>query len=119
MNVHVNFTPTPMHTVLSRLREDKKIEAIKVFRDAYGSGLKEAKDAIEALIGIVAPLGAQPTEYVVISRHHEDSDYEVTRTYGKDSAMYDANSIVDVREEVIVATVVAQSVVTRAMKEVA
>jgi hypothetical protein len=117
MNVHVNVTP--MHAVFSRLREGKKIEAIKAFRDAYGSGLKEAKDAIEALIDLVVPLGAQPTEYVVISRHEEDGDYEVMRTYSKDSAMYDANSIVDVREEVIVATVVAQSVATRAMKEVA
>ena len=27
----------------------KKIEAIKVFREAFGIGLKEAKDAVEAI----------------------------------------------------------------------
>ncbi|QOZ06659.1 hypothetical protein [Bradyrhizobium sp. CCBAU 51765] len=110
---------TPMHTVFSLLRDGKKIEAIAVFRRTYGCGLKEAKDAIEALIDIMAPPSSQPTEYVVISRHEGDSDYEVMRTYGKGSALYDANCIVDVREEVIVAAVIAQSVVTRAMKEVA
>jgi hypothetical protein len=100
-----------MHTVFSLLREGKKIEAIKEFRAAFGSGLKEAKQAIEALMEIMVPLSAQQTEYVVISRHTEDSDYEVMRTYGKGTALYDANSIVDVREEVIVAAVIAQSVV--------
>jgi len=108
-----------MHTVFSLLREEQKIPAIKVFREAFGCGLKEAKDAIEALIDITKPLGAKPTEYVVISRHEGDTDYEVMRTYGRGSAMYDANGIVDVREEVIVAAVIAQSVVTRAMKQVA
>ncbi|EHR00194.1 Ribosomal protein L7/L12 [Bradyrhizobium sp. WSM471] len=116
MNVHVN---NPMHTVVSLLSEGKTIAAIKVFRDAFETGLKEAKEAVEALIDVLGQPGARPTEYLVISRHEEESDYEVVRTYGKGSAMHDANSIVGVREEVIVAAVVAQSVFTRAMKEVA
>lgn len=31
------------------LREDRKIEAIKVYREATGCGLKEAKDAVERI----------------------------------------------------------------------
>jgi len=31
------------------IHEGKKIEAIKVFREAFGTGLKEAKDAVEAI----------------------------------------------------------------------
>ena len=35
--------------VRSLLAEGRKIEAIKVYREATGAGLKEAKDAVEAL----------------------------------------------------------------------
>ncbi|MEV7418696.1 ribosomal protein L7/L12 [Streptomyces sp. NPDC089919] len=35
--------------VLERLRAGKKIEAIKIYRELTGEGLKEAKDAVEAL----------------------------------------------------------------------
>ena len=43
--------------VLSLLRQGRKIEAIKVYRTATNCGLKDAKDAVEALAaqhGIVA-----------------------------------------------------------------
>jgi ribosomal protein L7/L12 len=35
--------------VLALLRDGRKIEAIKLYRDITGAGLKEAKDAVEAL----------------------------------------------------------------------
>lgn len=35
--------------VMQALREGKKIEAIKVFKDATGLGLKESKDLVELL----------------------------------------------------------------------
>jgi large subunit ribosomal protein L7/L12 len=35
--------------ILSLLREGKKIEAIKHYREATGAGLKEAKDAVERI----------------------------------------------------------------------
>jgi ribosomal protein L7/L12 len=42
--------PEPeLHDVLRLLREGKKIEAIKVYRERTGAGLKEAKDAVERL----------------------------------------------------------------------
>jgi ribosomal protein L7/L12 len=37
--------------VIDLLREGRKIEAIKIYRDATGEGLKEAKDAVEAIEG--------------------------------------------------------------------
>jgi ribosomal protein L7/L12 len=38
-----------MDEVLVLLRNGKKIEAIKVYREITGEGLKEAKDAVERL----------------------------------------------------------------------
>ncbi|MGN9755770.1 ribosomal protein L7/L12 [Streptomyces sp. SD31] len=38
-----------MDEVLALLRNGKKIEAIKVYREITGEGLKEAKDAVERL----------------------------------------------------------------------
>lgn len=35
--------------IMSALKLNRKIEAIKIYRDATGSGLKEAKEFIEAL----------------------------------------------------------------------
>jgi ribosomal protein L7/L12 len=35
--------------VIALLRDGRKIEAIKLYRDLTGAGLKEAKDAVEAL----------------------------------------------------------------------
>lgn len=37
--------------VMQALREGKKIEAIKLFKDETGMGLKESKDIIEAMQG--------------------------------------------------------------------
>ncbi|KUN99692.1 ribosomal protein L7/L12 [Streptomyces caeruleatus] len=38
-----------MGEVLSLVRTDKKIQAIKVYREITGAGLKEAKDAVDRL----------------------------------------------------------------------
>jgi ribosomal protein L7/L12 len=37
--------------VIDLLRKGRKIEAIKIYRDATGEGLKESKDAVEAIEG--------------------------------------------------------------------
>jgi hypothetical protein len=61
-------TPAPLATassgvpsgVLDALRQGNKIEAIKLYRKQTGLGLKEAKDAVEALAarhGIVSKSG--------------------------------------------------------------
>ncbi|MDF3146116.1 MULTISPECIES: ribosomal protein L7/L12 [unclassified Streptomyces] len=39
-----------MDEVLALLRNDKKIQAIKVYREITGAGLKEAKDAVERMV---------------------------------------------------------------------
>jgi ribosomal protein L7/L12 len=38
-----------MAQVKAQLRKGNKIEAIKIYREATGLGLKEAKEAVEAL----------------------------------------------------------------------
>jgi ribosomal protein L7/L12 len=47
--------------LLEHLREGRKIEAIRRYRQATNAGLKEAKDAVEALAakrGVVVPRGS-------------------------------------------------------------
>ncbi|MFJ7155165.1 ribosomal protein L7/L12 [Streptomyces sp. NPDC101118] len=41
--------PAGLDRVRALLRDGKKIEAIKVYRELTGEGLKEAKDAVEKL----------------------------------------------------------------------
>lgn len=41
--------PVAEHEILRLLREGKKIMAIKIHREATGLGLKESKEAVEAL----------------------------------------------------------------------
>ena len=45
-------TPTPeqVNAIANALAGGKKIEAIKIYRETTGKGLKEAKDFIDALI---------------------------------------------------------------------
>jgi ribosomal protein L7/L12 len=45
-------------TVLALLASGRKIEAIRVYREATGLGLKDAKDAVEALEARAAAMGA-------------------------------------------------------------
>src|SRR5439155_19686342 len=51
--------PTLRHDVELLLREGKKIPAIKLLRERSGSGLKEAKDAVDTL---EAELGFTPSK---------------------------------------------------------
>jgi ribosomal protein L7/L12 len=41
--------PSLNNRVIALVRDGRKIEAIKLYRDLTGAGLKEAKDAVEAL----------------------------------------------------------------------
>lgn len=123
MNAHDNVNPVaiPMQTILTLVRAGRKIEAIKEFRAGYGGGLREAKDAIEAIADIVMPLGIGPIEYIVLGRYEDGDDYQVIRADSRDEAMHHANSIVDLHAEVAVAGIVARSitVTVRSMKELA
>ena len=114
----MQVTDNPMKTILSLLRQDRKIEAIKAFREAFGvASLKTAKDAIEA-INECMPNGTGHGEYIVISRYDLGDDYQVFQADDRDQAMHEANRIVDARVEVAVAGIVARSVITRSMAEV-
>ena len=44
-----NAAPTVLPEILDLVRRGKKIEAIKVYREQTGLGLKEAKDYIDSL----------------------------------------------------------------------
>ncbi|MEW4454275.1 ribosomal protein L7/L12 [Bremerella sp. JC817] len=41
--------PSSLEAIKQKLREGKKIEAIKLLREESGIGLKEAKDQVEAI----------------------------------------------------------------------
>lgn len=41
---------TPMNDILELALNGRKIEAIKRYREVHGVGLKEAKDAVEAMV---------------------------------------------------------------------
>lgn len=43
--------------IAAALRDGRKIEAIKIYRQAYGTDLKDAKDAVEAIEAQRAQLG--------------------------------------------------------------
>lgn len=71
----------PFIDVRKLIAGGRKIEAIKLYREITASGLKEAKDAVEALergIGVPLryqpPIGApQPTPFSVPSEQHAGS----------------------------------------------
>jgi hypothetical protein len=107
---------TPMHTVLNLLRQDRKVEAVKEFRAAYKTDLRQAIDAVEAIRDVYLPSGA--TDFIVVSRYDGHDDYQVSHVNSKEEAMNDANRIVHVREDVVVASIIARSIITRAMQEV-
>jgi hypothetical protein len=114
----MQVTDNPMKNILCLLRQNRKIEAIKVLRDTYDViSLKMAKDIVEA-ISRCMPDRTEQNEYIVISRQDLGDDYQVSQADNKELAMQEANRIVDDRVEVVVAAVVARSIVTRAMAEV-
>jgi hypothetical protein len=109
--------------IVTEMRAGRKIEAIKQWRILYGVGLKEAKDAVEALCSAFIPnvafSPAPAAQYVVFSRYGAD-DHEYSRYTADDRADADtfAARVCNSRDEVIVTQVVAQSVTTRSMKAV-
>ena len=44
-----HLTPAQRQTIMNHLRDDRKIQAIKLFREYTGTGLREAKNAVEQL----------------------------------------------------------------------
>lgn len=74
------YQPTQIAKIqaISRLvHEKKKIEAIKLYREVFGTGLKEAKEAIEQLergeavtINVPTPAAATPQEVEAAIRRH-------------------------------------------------
>lgn len=71
--------------VRSLLAEGRKIEAIKVYREATSAGLKEAKDAVEALdrdgeFPAVGPLGPG-VEREIASLLEQNEKIEAIRVY--------------------------------------
>jgi len=54
------LTPERRAAVIALMRQGKKIEAIKIYREATGLGLAESKDAVEALEDSGATYGNAP-----------------------------------------------------------
>ena len=101
-----------MRTVLNLLRQDRKIEAIKEFRAAYKTDLRQAIDVVEAIREVYLP-----TDFIVVSRYDEHADYQAIEVQSVQEAMNEANRLVHTREDVVVANVIARSIVVRAMQE--
>lgn len=114
----------PMSDIISYLRANRKIEAIKQFRVSFSGhlcGLKEAKDACEAIDEAMKQPLPRPGEFIVVHKHENWSDHEVVQfDNALDAASY-ADRIVDDREQVYVARIVSKSVAktTRTMQAAA
>lgn len=112
----------PMKIVIGCIREGRMIDAIKEFRVAYGGGLKEAKDAVEA---IKAAMSADHNgRYMVFTRSHEhEARFAATASQctSRAEAMRYAADVVNHRFETLVVRVLAESkpVTTRELKDVA
>jgi hypothetical protein len=115
-----------MTAIIAELRAGRTIEAIKQHRTLYGTGLKESKDAVEAIRDALGLNGAayvapeSVPQFMVFSKMHEH-DYDWARYWADDRV--DADRWADSRindncEDVVVVQVRAQSVVTRKMKAV-
>jgi len=90
----------PIPAILDLLRDNRLIEAIKVFRTTYGGGLREAKDAVEAIRDACVSHGGKPVEYLVVSREETETSFQVRRTDSKEYAMMVADGLVYYRAEV-------------------
>jgi hypothetical protein len=75
--------------------------------------LRQAIDAVEAIREVYLP-----TNFIVISRYDEHDDYQVSEAKTIQEAMNEANRVVHNREDVVVANVIARSIVVRAMQEI-
>lgn len=75
--------------------------------------MRQAIDAVEAIREVYLP-----TDFIVMSRYDEHADYQVSEVKSMQEAMNEANRFVHTREDVVVANVIARSIVVRAMQEV-
>jgi hypothetical protein len=103
----------PMSDIINFIRANRKIEAIKLFRAAFGGhlcGLKEAKDAVEAIDEAMQQPVQRPGEFIVTHKHENWSDHEVVQFNNALDAASFANRIVGDREQVYVARIVSKSV---------
>lgn len=110
-----------MKQVLACIRDGRMIDAIKEFRVAYGGGLKEAKDAVEAIRDALRADNSK--RYIVFTRSHEHEARFVAATglLRREDALHYASEVVNQRFETLVVRVIAESkpVTTRELKEVA
>jgi hypothetical protein len=118
-----------MDQVIEALKAGRLIEAIKQFRLTYGTDLRTAKEACEALrlaflpdtIPYVVDRRTDHSnygQYLVLYRYGAGDDYIVVDANDREDAERIANEIVDDRETTLTVRVVAKSVTTRTMKAV-
>lgn len=115
-----------MTNVVACLNAGRIIDAIKEFRGLTGLGLKEAKDACEAIrdgLNHARSLAPLQGHYIVLSRYqHSFSDeYTVINEETKTDAVALAERIKGDKAETLVARVIAKTepVTTYVLKDVA
>jgi hypothetical protein len=113
-----------MDEIIKALRDGRLIDAVKTFRTKYRDhhgqtyGLKDAKDAVEAIRNAMGIM--RPSECIVVSRRSPHEEFYVNSFSTKLSAMEHADDLVRCRSELYVAQIVAKSetVTTRVLKAV-
>jgi hypothetical protein len=118
-----------MQTVIDAIQDGRYIDAIKAFRTLYGTGLKESKDAVDALRDVIQmDLPETPMiddgEYIVCSRQDYNFEYSITRANDRADALNAAQAVCNASTEafpaqVIVARVVSRSETRTVMQDVA
>lgn len=77
-----SLSPSDRQAVVELVREDKLLEAIKVYREKTGAGLKEAKQAIELL-----QAGQERPPVAASEAASESAVLDLFRTKGKIAAI--------------------------------
>jgi uncharacterized protein YjlB len=103
-----------MDQIIAHIKDGRFIEAIKQFRALYGAGLKEAKDACDALRALTgtAHVSAYASEtFVVMSRYENEYDWHLQQHTCRADADDRATEICANMgtDEVIVARITSQS----------
>jgi hypothetical protein len=126
LNTYVNHG-NAMHMIVASMKAGRKIEAIKEWRALYGVGLKEAKDAVEAIADafnlnrLAVNAGSMPApkgSFMVFSRHKGEDDFSLYPADDEFDARDYAHGNVSNREEMFVVRVLAKSVTTRSMQNI-
>ena len=110
-----------MTGIIAHISGGRTIEAVTSYRTLYGVGLKEAKDACEAIqaaLGSITPaVNAPVAEFAVfIRRDGDDYGYCRMSAVNKADAMYIANDFVKTSEDVVVVQIIAKAVTERHIK---